>query len=315
MQNSYTNYCLKWSKLWDRSHTQGNTSEGNTGINFPYMRYADVLLMFAEAENELNGPTDAAKNALKQVRERAFRGAANKAEKVDGYVSALGTKDEFFKAIVDERAWEFGGENIRWKDLVRWNLYSQVLYKNFWKYYGMGCDRDDSYDVDGNFNDLPNDFYYRTRTRAQWNQQVAENPEKYNAANYPEVFNFANTDASLGIIEVYKTQGDDFSIDNLWENWGLNGKLMPQEGGEADWKKAYLFNWLDDDTGIARPECRCSIRGYIYIDQLGVMQTTNIPEYNSEVNLSTLPSVRYILPIPKDVISRSLGQYKNYYGY
>ena len=33
------------------------------------------------------------------------------------------------------------------------------------------------------------------------NQQVAENPEKYNAANYPEVFNFANTDASLGIIE------------------------------------------------------------------------------------------------------------------
>lgn len=127
-----------------------------------------------------------------------------------------------------------------------------MLYKNFWKYYGMGCDRDDSYDVDGNFNDLPNDFYYRTRTRTQWNQQIAENPEKYNAANYPEVFNFANTDASLGIIEVYKTQGDDFSIDNLWENWGLNGKLMPQEGGEADWKKAYLFNWLDDDTGIAK---------------------------------------------------------------
>ena len=90
---------------------------------------------------------------------------------------------------------------------------------------------------------------------------------------------------------------------------------MPQEGGEADWKRAYLFNWLDEETGIAKPECRCSIRGYIYIDQLGVMQTTNIPEYSSEVDLSTLPSVRYILPIPKDVISRSLGQYKNYYGY
>lgn len=90
---------------------------------------------------------------------------------------------------------------------------------------------------------------------------------------------------------------------------------MPQEGGEADWKKAYLFDWLDENTGIAKAPCRCSIRGYIFIDQLGVMQTTNIPEYNSEVNLSTLPSVRYILPIPKDVISRSLGQYKNYYGY
>lgn len=118
----------------------------------------------------------------------------------------------------------------------------------------MGCDRDDSYDVDGNFNDLPNDFFYRTRTRAQWNQQVAENPEKYNAANYPEVFNFANTDASLGIIEVYKTQGDDFSIDNLWENWGLNGKLMPQEGGEADWKK-HIFS-----TGSMRTQVLQKLR-------------------------------------------------------
>lgn len=315
LANGYTNYCMKWSKLWDRSHTQGNTSQGNTGINFPYMRYADVLLMFAEAENELNGPTDEAKNALKQVRERAFRGAADKADKVDGYVSQLGTKDDFFKAIVDERAWEFGGENIRWKDLVRWNLYNQVLYKTFWRYYGMGCDRDESYDVDGNFNNLPSDFYYRTRTRAQWNQQVAENPEKYNATNYPEIFNFANTDASIGIIETYKTQDADFSIDNLWESWGLNGSKMPQEGGEADWKKAYLFDWLDENTGIAKAQCRCSIRGYIYIDQAGNMMTTNIPEYSHDVNLSTLPPVRYILPIPRDVISRSIGQYKNYYGY
>lgn len=315
LQNSYTSYCLKWSKLWDRSHTQGNTSEGNTGINFPYMRYADVLLMFAEAENELNGPTEAAKEALKKVRERAFRGASNKDEMVDTYVSTIGTKDDFFKAIVDERAWEFGGENIRWKDLVRWNLYNQVLYKSFWKYYGMGCDRDDSYDVDGNFNTLPNDFFYRVRTRAEWNAQVAENPDKYNADNYPEVFNFANTDASLGIIEAYKTQEDDFSIDNLWENWGLNSKKMPQEGGSEGWSRAYLFNWLDETTGIAKAECRCSIRGYIYINQAGTIMTTNIPEYNSDVNLSNLPPVRYILPIPRDVISRSLGQYKNYYGY
>ena len=90
---------------------------------------------------------------------------------------------------------------------------------------------------------------------------------------------------------------------------------MPQEGGEEDWKKAYLFDWLDDDTGIAKAPCRCSIRGYIYIDQAGTMTTKNIPEYTSGINLSTLPPVRYILPIPNDVISRSIGQYKNYYGY
>lgn len=279
------------------------------------MRYADVLLMYAEAENELNGPTDEAKNALKKVRERAFRGAANKAEKVDTYVDNLGSKEQFFKAIVDERAWEFGGENIRWKDLVRWNLYNQVLYKTFWTYYGMGCDRDNSYAIDIDFDKIPSDFYYRTRTRAQWNAQVAQNPEKYNETNYPEVFSFANTDASIGVIEAYKVQGEEFSIDNLWENWGLNGKLMPQEGGEEDWKQAYLFDWLDENTGVAKAPCRCSIRGYIYIDQAGTMMTKNIPEYTSDVNLSTLPPVRYILPIPKDVVSRSIGQYKNYYGY
>lgn len=315
LQNGYVNYCLKWSKLWDKSHTQGNTSEGNTGINFPYMRYADVLLMFAEAENELNGPTDAAKKALKQVRERAFRGASDKSEKVDTYVDNLASKEDFFNAIVDERAWEFGGENIRWKDLVRWNLYNQVLYKTFWTYYGMGCDRDASYAIDIDFDKLPSDFYYRTRTRAQWNAQVAENPEKYNEANYPEVFSFANTDASIGVLEMYKTWGDAFSIDNLWESWGLNGKLMPQEGGKEDWKKAYLFDWLDENTGIAKAQCRCSLRGYIYIDQAGTLQTKNIPEYNGEIDFTTLPPVRYILPIPRDVVSRSIGQYKNYYGY
>lgn len=315
INNGYTNYCLKWSKLWDKSHTQGNTSQGNTGINFPYMRYADVLLMFAEAENELNGPTDAAKNALKQVRERAFRNASNKSEKVDAYVSALGSKEDFFKAIVDERAWEFGGENIRWKDLVRWNLYNQVLYKNFWKYYGMGCDRDASYDVDGDFDKLPSDLFYRTRTRAQWNAQVAENPEKYNEKNYPEVFDFPNTDSSIGLLEMYKTETDTFKIDNLWESWGNNGKLMPQEGGSEGWTRAYLFNWIDENTGTAKAQCRCSIRGYIYINTDGDIMTSGIPQYSDEVNLSTLPPVRYILPIPRDVISRSLGQYKNYYGY
>ncbi len=43
-----------------------------TAINFPLLRYADVLLMFAEAENFLNGPTPAALSALNQVRRRGF---------------------------------------------------------------------------------------------------------------------------------------------------------------------------------------------------------------------------------------------------
>lgn len=69
----------------------------------PIMRYSDVLLMLAEAENELNGPTDLAKDALKQVRERAFVNSSKKTEKVDNYVNALADKTSFFEAIVNER--------------------------------------------------------------------------------------------------------------------------------------------------------------------------------------------------------------------
>jgi hypothetical protein len=47
-------------------------NKNNTIINWPVLRYADVLLMQAEAENEVNGPTGVSYNAINQVRRRAF---------------------------------------------------------------------------------------------------------------------------------------------------------------------------------------------------------------------------------------------------
>jgi starch-binding outer membrane protein, SusD/RagB family len=47
-------------------------SKNVTPINFPLLRYADVLLMLAEAENHINGPTTLAYDAINQVRRRAF---------------------------------------------------------------------------------------------------------------------------------------------------------------------------------------------------------------------------------------------------
>lgn len=92
------------------------------GVNWPLIRYADVLLMFAEAENEINnGPTAAAKSAFETVRLRAFGGNA----------SLIGTTPSdytgFFNAIVKERALELGGEGIRKYDLIRWNILGQKL--------------------------------------------------------------------------------------------------------------------------------------------------------------------------------------------
>ena len=318
LQNGYVNYCMKWSKLWDKSHSQGNTSEGKTGINFPYMRYADVLLMYAEAENELNGPTAEAKAALKQVRERAFRTATNKSQMVDAYVDNLSTKDDFFKAIVDERAWEFGGENIRWKDLVRWNLYNKVIFKTFWRYYGMGNDRDNTAYPGEDFNKYPQQIFYKTHTRSEWNTLVNSDPSKYTEANYPEIFDMPNNDNSLGVLEFYHHDGSDYKLNTLWESWGSHyedASNVPITGSDK-WTMTYLFDWLDaDGTGLPKAECRYSLRGYIYVDDEGNVQPVGMPEYSSDEVLNSLPPVRYILPIPRDVISRSIGQYKNYYGY
>ena len=89
----------------------------NPGYNWPMIRFSDVLLMFAEAENELNNnPTPAAIAAFEEVRRRAFR--LNPAK----VGITPNTKSEFFKAIVDERYLEFGSEGIRKFDLIRWNL-------------------------------------------------------------------------------------------------------------------------------------------------------------------------------------------------
>ena len=87
------------------------------GVNWPLIRYSDVLLMYAEAENELNGsPNAGAVSAFEAVRKRGFRGN----ESLIGTTPT--TKAGFFDAIVKERLLEFMGEGLRKYDLVRWNL-------------------------------------------------------------------------------------------------------------------------------------------------------------------------------------------------
>ncbi len=89
----------------------------NLSIHWAIIRFSDVLLMYAEAENEINnGPTPAAIAAFEEVRRRGFRGNT-------GLIGVTPTtKEDFFNAIVNERFLEFGEEGIRKYDLLRWNL-------------------------------------------------------------------------------------------------------------------------------------------------------------------------------------------------
>ncbi|MDR1673145.1 MAG: RagB/SusD family nutrient uptake outer membrane protein, partial [Bacteroidales bacterium] len=118
----------KWNRKWmtDAYLTLMKSASGKilTGVNWVPMRMADVYLMLAEADNALGQSMDEARVALKTVRARAFADADDltKAAMVDAYVDGLAAGDDFFNAVVNERAWEFGGEAIRKYDLIRWNL-------------------------------------------------------------------------------------------------------------------------------------------------------------------------------------------------
>ena len=116
----------KWCRL---DLNVSSVATKGTGINWPVLRYADVLLLLAEADNEINhGPTALAREMLKQVRDRAFINSPLKSAKVDQYISSVSQSyDTFKEAIIQERAWEFGGENIRKFDLVRWNNYADKV--------------------------------------------------------------------------------------------------------------------------------------------------------------------------------------------
>ena len=113
----------KWRRTWIVPSMGGDLAGiGNTGICFPMLRFTDLVLLFAETENELNGPTQAAKDALISVRQRVFDQELWDV-KVRHYVDSVAeNKEKFFNALVDERAWEFGGEYVRKFDLIRWNL-------------------------------------------------------------------------------------------------------------------------------------------------------------------------------------------------
>lgn len=89
-----------------------------TGINMPVIRYADVLLLFAEASFRFNGdtPTPEAIDAINLVRDRAGLSG----------LPVLGSA-EFFNEIVDERLRELCFEGHRKADLIRWNLLADKI--------------------------------------------------------------------------------------------------------------------------------------------------------------------------------------------
>lgn len=144
---SFGKYRYEWMERKIASGT-------DDGINKQYMRYADIILMRAELENELNGPAAAAPY-LKLVRQRAFD-ASDWDQEVTQYISSVtGSKDAMFKAIVDERAFEFCGEMVRKADLIRWNLLKTKLDEAKTKMYSLR-------NTEGEYADINKKLYFKS---------------------------------------------------------------------------------------------------------------------------------------------------------
>lgn len=105
-------YVIKYSSVAD-------PNVANSDAFFPLLRYSEVLLMYAEAENEVNGATTQAYTALNAVRGRANASSA----------PANMTAEQFRSFVLAERAREFNLEGIRRFDLMRWGIYLQVMNK------------------------------------------------------------------------------------------------------------------------------------------------------------------------------------------
>lgn len=97
-------------------------------INRSVIRYAEVLLLKAEAINERDGaPNTEAYEALNQVRRRAFRQFPVTAPSAVADIPA-GLDYKQFKAVIQqERVFELTYEQNRWTDLVRWRIFVKTL--------------------------------------------------------------------------------------------------------------------------------------------------------------------------------------------
>jgi hypothetical protein len=149
MSNLDTWYFGKYRYEWMNRFV---TSSNDDGVNKMYMRYAEVVLMMAEIENELNGP-GAAAQYLSEIRRRAFP-STQWATKVDAYVNAIGSKEEMFNAIVKEHGLEFCGEMERKQALIRWNLLKTKIDEAKTKLYALR-------DRTGEYSDVPATVYYK----------------------------------------------------------------------------------------------------------------------------------------------------------
>lgn len=125
------------------------TSTNDDGVNWQYMRLADVYLMAAEAANYLYG-AESGWTYMKPVLDRVLPSNEVEALKAKYIVS----KEAFQEGIVEQRGLEFAGEALRRADLVRWGIIDQKMAEAKQKLQDLA-------ERKGAYADLPEKLYYK----------------------------------------------------------------------------------------------------------------------------------------------------------
>ncbi|MDA9555563.1 RagB/SusD family nutrient uptake outer membrane protein [Pelobium sp.] len=113
-------------KMWPEVYSGNTTNQAL--LNYVYFRYAEILLNYAEAQNEVNGPDASVLSAINQIRTRA---EVNMPQLQitnptgPGYVAP--NKDAMRERIRNERAVELAFEDFRWYDIMRWDNGTQIV--------------------------------------------------------------------------------------------------------------------------------------------------------------------------------------------
>lgn len=116
----YTRKVGKYRREYELVTPKSNNS---TPINWPILRYSDVLLMYAEAENEISGPPAVGSNALNYI--NSIRARANASLFTSS--NLITDKNEFREFIFDERSRELCFEGLRKPDLIRWGIFEFTM--------------------------------------------------------------------------------------------------------------------------------------------------------------------------------------------
>lgn len=123
VNNQYASFnALGWKKGVDESYMEnGYTIDPDLII----IRYADVLLIYAEAKIELNQIDQTVLDAINEVRARAY--GVNKSATTQYPAVTTSVQKELRKTIRFERRMEFAYEGLRYMDLIRWRLATKAL--------------------------------------------------------------------------------------------------------------------------------------------------------------------------------------------